>query len=355
MKKIVCFLIIAIATLFFLELILRILSVFPSNSALVANDPVTGYRMRPGISINNFTVNSHGFMDVKRTHNKQDGYTRIAFIGDSFVIGLVPFEKNFTSVIKNFADRSAIKTEVLNTGIIGADPRMYSALINNYATSMNVDIVCVVFYVGNDITQSHPDFKSSSLFGTVMQNLRKPYLIGFSKEYCYVYRALRALNRYVRHRYFDKSHEGMYSPETFLSIKYRRLVNFKIKKNSFMRTCYKEAIKNLLLMAQDARNNNMEFFVVLAPDELQVNADLRTALEKKYRIKTHEYDFDQPQDIIAKQLKRNGIKVLNLLPVLKGRSSSDSLYIKNDTHWNEEGNYVVAEHIWPFIITHFFE
>ncbi len=48
-------------------------------------------------------------------------------------------------------------------------------------------------------------------------------------------------------------------------------------------------------MAVEAADNNMGFLVVLAPDELQVNPQLRDELMRRYGLDPSEYDFRQPQ------------------------------------------------------------
>lgn len=339
---------VVVLSIILLEIALRILAVFPTDSAFYVRDPLIGHRMRPDTYIINSKTNSFGFNDIERAVEKSQGSTRIAFIGDSFVSGIVPRLKNFTFVIQELADRSGANIEVLNMGIAGAGPDNYLALLKNDAVLMKVDLACVVFFVGNDITQSHPDFKTQPWLGAVGEVLRRPYLIGFSQEYFYSYRALRATGRMVR-EWMDSSADATFTKMTYLSIEYQRSVIFKVRQNPYSRRSYSESIKILKWMAKEATKNNMRFFVVIVPDELQINTDLKTSLIKKYNMNMNEYDFEQPQRILTSQLKASGIKVLDLLPLLLEHKSPSSLYANRNTHWNEDGNRFVAEKIWTYI------
>jgi hypothetical protein len=42
---------------------------------------------------------------------------------------------------------------------------------------------------------------------------------------------------------------------------------------------------------------------------------------------------------------------LNLQSVFEARGATESLYAKNDTHWNEAGNAVAVDAIWTFLQT----
>jgi len=66
-----------------------------------------------------------------------------------------PRKENFTHVLQDPADKSDLNLEVLNMGIIAAEPNNYLALLKKDAVLMNADEVCVVFFVGNDIIQAH--------------------------------------------------------------------------------------------------------------------------------------------------------------------------------------------------------
>ena len=55
-----------------------------------------------------------------------------------------------------------------------------------------------MFFVGNDIIQSHPDFRTIVWLGATREVLRRPWTIGLSAEYSYVWRAWRSARRLWR-------------------------------------------------------------------------------------------------------------------------------------------------------------
>ena len=345
-KSLRTILIIVAASVVMMEIVLRLSTLLPTDSQFYVIDSDIGYRMRPHIVIDdNSRTNSFGFNDVEHTKTPRDGGVRIAIIGDSFVFGAVPREKNFTFVFQRLANAAGVDVEVLNMGIMGAGPQNYVAMLKNDAVLMNVDIVCVVFFVGNDIVQSHPDFERIIWLGTTRQVLRQPYLVGLSKEYYYVYRLMRSTRRLIRER-IGKPSTGSFTKTTFLEIGYQRSGIHKKNKSSYIRQSYNGAIDLLKIISKEAEQAKKQLFVVLAPDELQVNRDLQRSLAQEYNMNLNDYDFAEPQRIITSKLRASGISVIDLLPSFQKEQQEEALYIKQDTHWNNYGNQLAAELIW---------
>jgi len=335
-----------------IEIALRIFFVIPFRSKYAVFDPEIGYRMRPGVYANRHAkTNALGFSDFPRSLEKPKGYIRLALIGDSFVTGEVPLEENIASVVENLINqKSGDRAEVLNMGLMGAGPRNYLALLNNDAPKFNVDIVGVVFFIGNDITQSHPDFEARPFFNTIGESLHSPLRIGPSLEYCHIYRLLRTANRFLNDT-LERHPKESFSTKTFFSIEHQRAQIFKTTMNAYIKKSYASALDTLLEMAASAKKKGMRFFVVLAPDELQINAGLQSAFAKKFAMTASAYDFALPQKIISEQLRAHGIEYVDLLPgfIAYEASGTDSLYINNNTHWNAQGNKIAAQIIWAFL------
>jgi len=332
-----------------LEIALRIFAAFPTDSTLFVNDSDIGYRMRPNLAIgDNLRTNSLGFNDFEHTKHRREDSVRIGIIGDSFVFGAVPRDKNFTIVLQKFVDRAGVDVEVLNMGIPAAGPQNYLAVLKNDAVLMNVDILCVVFFVGNDIIQSHPHFKTVIWIGSTREVLQQPHLVGVSKEYFYVYRAARSVTRLIRER-IDKTPRESFTIANFLSIEYQRSEIYKISESSYIRKSYTGAVSILKEIAGEAERLKKKFFVVLAPDELQISNELRLSLAEEYNMNMNNYDFEKPQRTIANELRKSGIPVVDILPSFQAVRQKEALYIKQDTHWNEAGNRLVAKIIWSYL------
>jgi hypothetical protein len=236
-------------------------------------------------------------------------------------------------------------------GIPAAGPENYLNLIREDAVSAGADLACVVFFIGNDITQSHPDFKIRIWFGAPREVLRSPYLLRPSLEYFYGYRLLRAGGRLLWHRLTKPPGDSRetFARETYLSIEHQRSAIYKLKQDSKVAESYRAAKTILKQMATEAADNNMGFLVVLAPDELQVNLQLRDELMRRYALDPKNYDFKQPQKLLMEYLNSQGIEAVDLLPDFVEAGKTRTLYLRHDSHWNESGNALAAQEIWSYL------
>ena len=93
-------------------------------------------------------INSDGFRSIPFEKYADDSTkTSVLLLGDSFTYGLSA--ENLTS---GFAEELAAKGYIVyNTGIPGADPAQYLAIVKRYVPILKPDIVCVNFFMGNDL------------------------------------------------------------------------------------------------------------------------------------------------------------------------------------------------------------
>jgi hypothetical protein len=332
-----------VATILLLELTLRIAPLISSDSACYVRDAQVGFRPRPHVRCGDFITNSLGFHDVEHRVAKRPAVVRLAFIGDSFVVGAVPREANLASVTQDLGNRSGLSVEVINMGIPAAGPGNYLGLLEHDAVALGIDVACLVFFVGNDITQAHPDFETSVWLGATRETLRAPYLVGPSLEYSYAYRTARSLTRSLRER-FSAETEGTFSPATYLSIEKQRLSIYEREPSAFIRESYQGARMLLGEMARSATRHGIRLAIALAPDEVQVNPDLRRAVADAYSLQLDRYDFDAPQRVLSGTLRDLSLPTIDLLPLLRNQDAA--VYLPRDTHWNAQGNRLVAEAVW---------
>ncbi|MGH8548311.1 MAG: alginate O-acetyltransferase AlgX-related protein [Methylococcales bacterium] len=346
--KLIC---IALVVLILIEVALRLSSLFPGDTPFYRSDPVIGYRARAHVRIAENTTNSSGFNDIERSSAKSTNYKRVVFVGDSFVFGALPRTDNFVSLTEDLSRRAGAEVAMWNFGIPGAGPENYLGLIRKDVLSANADLVCLVFFIGNDIGQSHRDFKTRIWFGTPREILRSPYLMKPSIEYWYAYRLFRAGTKLLWHKLAQSQEKenGTFTKETYLSIEYERSAIYKIKQNIKEAESYEAAKAILQQMAVELAKNNTNFLVILAPDEIQVNSKLRDEVMKTYELDSNKYDFRQPQRLLLPYLRSRGIEVLDLLRDFAEAGATKSLYRKYDSHWNESGNQLAAQNIWTRI------
>jgi hypothetical protein len=100
-----------------------------------------------------------------------------------------------------------------------------------------------------------------------------------------------------------------------------------------------------------ARTHGIDLFVVLAPDEIQVDRSLQTEVSRTFASDPANYDYAALPADLKRDLDAAGLRTLNLQSAFEARGVTEALYVKDDTHWNEAGNAVAAEAIWAFLRT----
>ena len=134
------------------------------------------------------TINAKGFRGLDRAFEKANGITRIAFLGDSFTLGMgvkdndtlpVSFERAIQSKHPN--------TEVLNFGISGTSTKEQIKLLEEYVIKFKPDVVVIVVFL-NDADRtgtinfiSRPKVlaqvrKNSFFINALIDSIEKPIL-----------------------------------------------------------------------------------------------------------------------------------------------------------------------------------
>ena len=96
-------------------------------------------------------------------------------------------------------------------------------------------------------------------------------------------------------------------------------------------------------------NYGMQLFVMLIPDELQVNTELQERVLEKLRADKDQLDFDRPNKRLAEELRARNIRYLDVLEPFRLRTRNVRLYKPRDTHWNIAGNRLAADLLYDFL------
>jgi lysophospholipase L1-like esterase len=303
-----------------------------------------------------YRTNSSGFNDGPHSIVKRPGIKRIAILGDSFAWGAgVEREQNLASLIQRQADREGIGIESLNMGIPGVGPRAYLGLLRSDVLRLNVDVAIVLVYVGNDITDAHPDFRNRVWLGHPRNLLRAQYLIGVSPEYFYLYRFFRFTFRSVRQRLsssVDRPPDAAYSYDNFMSIHRKNADIHERVPTMFTKRSYEGVATILNDLKHTAKEAGVTLLVVLAPHEPQVNHGLREALFTRYRLKASDFDLGRPQRILGTIMKAASIPFVDLYPSFLEAAKVKRLYLPQDTHWNQAGHVLAARETWEYVTRH---
>lgn len=342
--------VVALLSLALLEIALRLLSLPHGSSPIFVETAERGLRMRPALDVDGLRTNAWGFND-REWLEKAGGVERLAIIGDSFVVGAVPRELNFVSLLQQRFDTGERPVEVLNLGIPAAGPETYASVLQHEALALEADRVVVMVFVANDIEQSHPDFETRVFFGAPRELLKRPYLLRPSVDYLYSLRLLRAARRTAVERWSgdDVESPGTFSHRAFLAIERQRLEICRREVDPDLAASYDRAVELLVSMRDLALVHGIDLAVVLAPDQFQVDPDLQRALFTDGVLDRDDFDLDQPQRILTSELTARAVPVLDLLPAFRTARASGPLYLPRDSHWNERGNELAASAIKGFL------
>jgi lysophospholipase L1-like esterase len=134
----------------------------PAFQGLFANDPVIGYRLKPGAKIRfatsefdtDITINSSGVRDDEEIGGKRPDERRILILGDSLVLSVqVPFRQTFGELLEQRLNRggSRFHYRVINGGVQGYGPVQELLFFRSLLPIVKPDLVIETLFVGNDI------------------------------------------------------------------------------------------------------------------------------------------------------------------------------------------------------------
>ena len=95
----------------------------------------------------------------------------------------------------------------------------------------------------------------------------------------------------------------------------------------------------------DARH--IRFLLVLLPDHVQIDAQLRREFLDARGVDQHLFDFGRPQRLLTEWSQENGVPVLDLLSIFQQSSTDEKLYFDTDLHMTEAGHRLASAGIWP--------
>jgi hypothetical protein len=299
--------------------------IFPDNSD-------NRFRGKPfDADFEGFTLNSRGFKDTEFELVKSPDSIRIAGIGDSFVFGVVPYQYNFLTLLEKKLNGPSIRRfEVLNMGIPRTSPREYFSVLVKEALPLRPDVALICIFVGNDFSEI-----------SLKPILHRSFVIAAGKYLIDSFQKIEGNNVYGnRTQYHDD--EPTFSDTYFLEIEEGRTEVF----NKSDRFLY-ERLPRLMAWMDEIKTvcegNGIQLFVLLIPDELQVNTDLRERVLAKQGIDKDKLDFNLPNERLGEELRARSISYLDLLEPFRQRSRDLRLYKPRDTHWNLAGNHLAAD------------
>jgi lysophospholipase L1-like esterase len=298
------------------------------------------FRGKPGASDYGFQLNSKGFKDLEFKSQKEPNTYRIVALGDSFAFGVVPYQYNYLTLLEQHLNSNGLRTEVINMGIPGIDPRDYLALLLNEGLQLQPDMVLVSFYVGND-------------FGDPIR-VRRFKLHEYSDVVAFIKYVIDLNRKYQGKLIHDRPNYddtiSNFTDEAYLQIVKRSI--WMYMKRARLNREFANGLGYLVRIKEVCDWNKMALKVVIIPDELQVNPALQAKVLKALKVSSDAVDFTLPNRFLQEQLQAYHIQYLDLFDEFSSASLQMSLYRPNDAHWNIAGNKLAADLLARYLSEH---
>lgn len=360
-KNLLAFFVSVLISLGLIELAVRIF--MPQNLETPHNyytsDPSLGWRLKPNLHqiftaadfMMEVKINSNGFRDEEHAFQGKTGHLRIAAIGDSMLFGHgVNAEKTVINQLREMlAPHVNTTIEVFNFGVPGYNPNQYYKTLYMEAAKYKPDLILVFFYVGNDWTmgQNMMEADGVSADGFLINTKNKfsfesfrsflfPVRI-FLKTHSQAYMLLRDRGRAL----LMKS-KLMYVPGLTL---YRKDPAFYDR--------YKYTLEMIRRMHNFSTAKLQSPFVVcIIPEKVTVNKALFQSAIDGYHLNLDDYDWRQPQSILARYCSANDIAYVDLTSALREAENKKATYLAIDPHWNAWGHRVAAQEVAEYLQDH---
>lgn len=322
----VCSLVVAFA---FAEILLRVADrvrpsvVFPTRSYL-------RFRPPPHAHDYDFRLNSRGFKDVEFSRSPTPGLPRVAVIGDSVVFGAVPYRAGFVTLAEEHLREVGRPIELLNLGVNGLDLEDLHALLVHEALPLEPELVVLCVFVGNDFRSS----RRRSLW-------ERSYLLALAHFLFGVLPEIEGDLGRAGVAYDD--HRPTFSEEAHLRIAANASRIF-VEQESRFEARLARAVSRIERIARRCRAAGAELWIVLVPDELQVDDGLRERVVRAAaRAGDGPFELARPNRALRAALGEAGLRTIDLLQRFREAGREGRLYKPRDTHWNLAGNRLAAQ------------
>jgi lysophospholipase L1-like esterase len=316
------------------ELALRVYGAWTGHPLLL-NERLDGFRLQPQRNYGDLLhTNSHGYPSREFVVEKRPGVRRIAALGDSFAVGVVPQDKNFLTLLEAHLP----DTEVYNFGVSGAGPREYDTILLREVWPYQPDLVLLCFFVGNDVTGWWRLPNAARLDPKAYQL----YVLG-QRAWQLGIEALRRREEQSQNEQIRQALDlPQLSRQTHLEHELERLALCRPDEAERSERAWKRCINYLNRIEKQCRQRQAPLAVVLIPDEVQVNPDLLAETLAFGQLSREGVDLERPQRRLRSHWEKRDVPILDLLPTFSGVTDT---YRPRDTHWNEKGNRLAAEAI----------
>ena len=275
---------------------------------------------------------SQGFMENKLDFFDLNADDLIYAIGDSFAYGNVSYDKNYLTLV----DSGLENYNVVNLGVGGYSPLQYQKIIEKYSLVKKPKAIFLNFFIGNDY-----QLNNSTNVEFLLKTLQ---MEDEGRVYSYWWRYLKVMYRFLYLQYYFLEGKN-FSDKHFDNIVINSAAPAAI---SYRDDVAKEVEENLRILREIVafcKNNNIKLVVFILPAEYQVDDQIFARAVAGANLAVTDYDLVKPQRILFEILEQEGVDYIDLLPMFKKQAETTTLYLYQNTHWNESGNELAANEI----------
>ncbi len=308
------------------------------------------YRLDPGREWLGTKPNSLGFYDTEWTEEKALDIQRVVVLGDSYAVGLVPYEENYVTLVD---DALGEGIEVLNLGVAHMAVREYVEILLSDGLRLDPDLVVVSIYMGNDIRPDPPRGLFSEVGSEALSATRVLWAVLVEGS---LYREAIGLKP---ERLFLYAADGTRVEQPLLSVEKHRRREWKHLTTVFgppetprMRRAWADTEDALEDLVEICRERGIPIVATIAPDEIQVVPTLFDTVTAHNGADPSRFDLEYPNRRIGALLERRGVPVLDFTEALRDGEQVAPTYHPRGVHWNRHGNAVAARALPPWLRDH---
>ncbi|HBT60644.1 MAG TPA: hypothetical protein DEB40_02725 [Elusimicrobia bacterium] len=290
-----------------------------------------------------YGINSQGFRDFEYS-DKGSKPKSLVILGDSFVEGFgVDLAKSFPKQLEQRLHDAGWSYRVYNAGLQGRQTPAYIQIYDRFfENKKEIPLVIMAFCVVMDIQRGPaPDS------GQISYESRRPNQLvygikRFLCEYSVLYNFTRRLVK------FNPKIRLLMTKLGFMGV-----VGFDLLPTDPRYKPYWEYTAGMILDFQKRlRSQGKEFVLLLIPMREQIENDRFKENLEKSGTDPRSIQLFAFNDFINAYCRRQGIRILDLTPILKSANNErpGGYHFETDNHWNVAGHTLVTNALFDFLM-----
>jgi hypothetical protein len=290
-------------------------------------------------------MNSLGFRDRERNFQKTEDTWRILLLGDSFVWGVVDYEKNFPYLLEKSLNALGPDREIelINMGVPGYGPVESLEMWKSMGVKYEPDFVIYGFFYGNDMTDNLPDKHYRAVLGErVLIDHDSPW--GRSRFLAILKKRI-SVHQFKRTHDTEKEMHGITELDLLDPRKY-----FMGMMHQDQQKYYEHYQGYLEILLKEyhrfADEKGSPLLVLRFPEKIMVDRATREYVANEAGFNLEDISVDRIREKLDSILVNAEVSSIDhvshgdITPEITRHQAEEELYV--ETHWNERGNKVAA-------------